>query len=99
MRVKANNKIYDVLEYTNNKKEIEDFMGEDTVVQTRMRGVGFTADHDYAVDTLRDRVWLTPGTEFFGIRMVIHSGLIMMLITHYLERRLGNEICGTKRFR
>ena len=32
MRVKANNKIYDVLEYTNNKKEIEDFMGEDTVV-------------------------------------------------------------------
>ena len=54
MRVKANNKIYDVLEYTNNKKEIEDFMGEDTVVQTRMRGVGFTADHDYAVDTTRD---------------------------------------------
>ena len=26
MRVKANNKIYDVLEYTNNKKEIEDFI-------------------------------------------------------------------------
>lgn len=63
MRVKANNKIYDVLEYTNNKKEIEDFMGEDTVVQTRMRGVGFTADHDYVVDTLRDRVWFTPGTR------------------------------------
>lgn len=52
-----------ISEYTNNKKEIEDFIGEDTVVQTRMRGVGFTADHDYAVDTTRDRVWFTPGTR------------------------------------
>ena len=63
MKVKANRKTYDVLEYTNNKKEIEDFMGEDTVVQTRMKGVGFTASHDYAVDTIRDRVWFTPGTR------------------------------------
>ena len=60
MRVKANNKIYDVLEYTNNKKKIEDFMGEDTVVQTRMRGVGFTADYEYGVETTHERVWLSP---------------------------------------
>ena len=63
MRVKANNKIYDVLEYTNNKKEIEDFMGKDTVVQTRMKGIGFAADYEYAVDTLRDRIWFTPNTR------------------------------------
>ena len=63
MRVKANNKIYDVLEYTNNKKEIEDFMGEDTVVQTRLRGVGFTTHHDYVVDTTHERVCFYPGTR------------------------------------
>ena len=63
MRVKANNKIYDVLEYTNNKKEIEDFMGKDTVVQTRMKGIGFTANYEYGVDTTHERVWLSPDTR------------------------------------
>lgn len=63
MRVKANNKIYDVLEYTNNKKEIEDFMGKDTVVQTRIKGIGFTADYKYGVETTHERVWLSPDTR------------------------------------
>ena len=63
MKIKVNKKTYDVLEFTNNKKEIENFMGEDAIIQTRMRGVGFTAEYDYSVDTLRDRVWLTPGVR------------------------------------
>ena len=63
MRVKANNKIYDFLEYTNNKKKIEDFMGEDTVVQTRIKGIGFTAEYNYVVDTTHERVCFYPGTR------------------------------------
>ena len=63
MKTKANKKIYDVLEFTNNKQKIEEFAGKGSVVRTRINGVGFTAKHEYAVDTLRDRVWFTPGTR------------------------------------
>ena len=63
MKVRANKKIYEVLPFTDNKKKIEEFAGKRSIVKTRIDGVGFAANHDYAVDTLRDRVWFTPGTR------------------------------------
>ena len=63
MKVRASKKIYDAMSFTNDKDKIEEFAGKGSVVKTRIDGVGFTAVHDYAVDTLRDRVWFTPGTR------------------------------------
>ena len=34
MKVKANKKIYDVLEFTNNRDEIENFAGKGSIVKT-----------------------------------------------------------------
>ena len=36
MKVKANKKIYDVLEFTNNRDEIENFAGKGSIVKTRI---------------------------------------------------------------
>ena len=87
MKVKANRKIYDVLEYTNNKKKIEDFMGEDTVVQTRMRGVGFTAKHEYAINGAQDSFWLSQ--DAIAIKNS-RNEVFWMPVTTY------NEIFGKK---
>ena len=59
MKVKANKKIYDVLEFTNNRDEIENFAGKGSIVKTRINGVGFLAQHEYAIDGARE--------AFFGL--------------------------------
>ena len=62
MRVKSNNKIYDVLEFTNDKEVIEKFAGEGSICRTRINGVGFTSQHEYAVLTKSDSFWFSPDT-------------------------------------
>ena len=59
MKTKANKKIYDVLEFTNNKQKIEEFAGKGSVVRTRINGVGFTAKHEYAINGAQDSFWLS----------------------------------------
>ena len=59
MKTKANKKIYDVLEFTNNKQKIEEFAGKASVVRTRINGVGFTAKHEYAINGAQDSFWLS----------------------------------------
>lgn len=62
MKVKANKKIYDVLEFTNNRDEIENFAGKSSIVKTRINGAGFLAQHEYAIDCAREAFWITPET-------------------------------------
>ena len=59
MKTKANKKIYDVLEFTNNKQKIEEFAGKGSVVRTRINRVGFTAKHEYAINGAQDSFWLS----------------------------------------
>ena len=59
MKTKANKKIYDVLEFTNNKQKIEECAGKGSVVRTRINGVGFTAKHEYAINGAQDSFWLS----------------------------------------
>ena len=61
MRVKANHRLYDVLEFSNDKEVIEEFAGKGVICKTRIDGVGFAAHYEYAIQTNNDTFWFSPG--------------------------------------
>ena len=87
MKVKANNKIYDAMGFTNDKDKIEEFAGKGSVVRTRIDGVGFTAKHEYAINGAQDSFWLSQ--DAIAIKNS-RNEVFWMPVTTY------NEIFGKK---
>lgn len=88
MKVRANKKIYEVLPFTDNKKKIEEFAGKRSIVKTRIDGVGFAANHEYAIKGAIDTFWLTPDT--IAIKNSKNE-------IYYIPRNTFNEIFGKEK--
>ena len=76
------------MEFTDDKKKIEKFAGNNSIAKTRIEGIGFTATHEYAIDGARDIFWLTPDT--IAIKNSKNE-------IYYIPRNTFNEIFGKEK--